>query len=106
MALFNTRSNGWFHMHDGIIHSIMVCTKEEYDAFCREEMVWNAGEGRLVDLKTVGRDWVENGYVTYQSWSEICEGDTYKLDYTTPIGEQIVIFGDCAYFPWISNDDD
>ncbi|MBO7693884.1 MAG: hypothetical protein J6T10_14785 [Methanobrevibacter sp.] len=105
-----------FETNSSSTHSVTVCEKSDWDKFVKGELVlW--GE-KLIPLTEAKRMWQEYNetfsgtncdirtfeeycefeYIkTYKEWLDNYDLETYKEDFTTSKGEEIVVFGVYGY---------
>ena len=109
---------GVFETNSSSTHSITICTSEEYKKFLNGELYVDY-HGHLYTLEQIeakyekdNREWKEKyghnyandiehymeleGFYDYQRWEDY-DYEEYKESYTTPNGEEIVVFGKYGY---------
>ena len=110
---------GVFETNSSSVHSLTICSKEEYDSWYRGKVLydkWNqcfvTYEDALEDLKEDYEDdntinWEDedqikellndNGIKTMEEFFDGIDFETFEEEYTTPLGEKIVAFGYFGY---------
>ena len=105
---------GVFETNSSSVHSLTMCTAEEYKKwedgevlFCKYEDMFGTKEEIIEELKKKpwlrNVDWNDEDYVsdifsdegvkTYEEFFEDDWFETYRQRYTTPSGDEIVAFG-------------
>lgn len=87
--------NNVFETNSSSVHTLCICTKEEYEKFKNGELLYD------LDLDVLTPD-VQNkrgdGYITYNEfWEDDGCLETYHEEYTSPSGDKIVVFGKCFW---------
>lgn len=79
-----------FETNSSSVHSLVICTKAEYDAFKNGEVRFNEWTEEFVPL-TERRDGIYN-YDEFQEYG-YSYGEPYSHQFTTPSGDEMVAFG-------------
>ena len=83
---------GVWETNSSSVHSICICTKEDYDKWENGELWYDEYEDKLTASST--NKWDENNYSYTNFWDERCEYyDTFEERYVTPHGDEVVAFG-------------
>lgn len=84
---------GVFETNSSSVHSLTICTQEEYDRWQNGEMVLDTSIDRIVDVKDIDSN-KKYRYETYDEYNESASNyEEFEETYTTKSGDQIVIFG-------------
>lgn len=84
---------GVFETNSSSVHSLTICTQEEYDRWQNGEMVLDTSIDRFVDVKDIDAN-KKYRYETYDEYNESASNyEEFEETYTTKSGDQIVIFG-------------
>lgn len=107
---------GVFETNSSSTHSITICTKEEYKSFVNNELYIDDYSGELITQEELegmfekyNKEYEEKygkilyhsledfkkdeGIYTYEEWCSDEDLEKYHEEYTTPKGEEIVVFG-------------
>lgn len=112
---------GTFETNSSSTHAMIICTAEEFEKLCNNELI--IFDGELITVEEARRNWnrfcqqydrrenmIPDGtpadeivsqltekweYDTYDSWGE--EYEPFEHVYKTPAGEEIVAFGYFGY---------
>lgn len=88
-----------FETNSSSTHSMTICTKNEYEQWKNGELLFDRYRDELVKPEDIK----EKDDYRYQTYESYCEGDEdcylegYCENYTTPSGDEIVIFGEYGY---------
>ena len=87
---------GTFETNSSSTHSICICMKEDYNKWIAGEMIYDYYCEKLVPIeeKYKGSSY---RYRTYEQYNSSYDLNEYKEEFTTPNGEQIVVFGEYGY---------
>lgn len=99
MKILKTIRKGTFETNSSSTHSMTICTKSEYKKWENGELLFDRYDEKLVNPKDI-KEQDDYRYLTYEKYSNdedryYLEG--YKENYTTPSGDEIVIFGEYGY---------
>ena len=84
---------GVFETNSSTTHTLTICTKEEFEKWQNGELLFDYYKDKLVEKP---QDWEEDSrgeLRTYGEWYEDEYLETYEEKYTSPSGDEIVIFG-------------
>lgn len=85
---------GVFETNSSSVHSITMCTEEDFDKWVNGEFYYDDWNEKFVKEKPDNDE--ENRFLTYDQffndWGYI-EYETYKKECITPGGEKIIAFG-------------
>ena len=94
---------GTFETNSSSTHSLCICTKEEYDAWENGETLidrwknyeysFNREDPLFVPNTEQYKNDEEGQYVTYEKYWDEEYLECFDVEYTTPSGETIEIFG-------------
>ena len=92
---------GVFETNSSSTHSLCICTKEEFDKWVNGEVLYEhhwSGD----NFVEIPKDYEENpdeyeDLQTYEQWSEDEYLEYYEESYTTPSGDEIIVFGKYGY---------
>lgn len=84
---------GVFETNSSSVHSITMCTSDEYDKWVNGELLWDYWNDKLIKPEDRDPDEEDDNYYTYDDFYEKIEYETYEENFTTPKGEKIVAFG-------------
>lgn len=88
-----------FETNSSSTHSMTICTKSEYEKWMNGELLFDRYNEKLVNPEEI-KEQDEYRYLTYEQYSndeDRCCLEGYKENYTTPSGDEIVIFGEYGY---------
>ena len=96
---------GIFETNSSSTHSICICTAEEYDKFIHGQFYYDILGDELVEKEKVEKERLTKGdyfdeerFQTSEGLNHYWDGlDRYKTRYTTPSGDNIVVFGAYGY---------
>lgn len=105
---------GVFETNSSSVHSITVCSQDDYDKWIKGDMVYDSIENILIskeqcietycpdinpaDQDSINEALLEEGLETFEKYHDDDLGfDFFKKDFTTPNGEKIKVFG---YYGW------
>ena len=87
-----TIRNGVWETNSSSVHSLTICTKEEYDKWRKGDLWYDWGKETITDDPI--NKWNEDNYGFERFWEEVEHyEDTFEEFYTTPSGDEIVVFG-------------
>lgn len=105
-----------FETNSSSIHSLTVCSKSNYDSWVDGNMYWDRRNEKLVSKDEVEKKYKEHcdyekahgnepdefeywaeQYYTYEKYQDYIYMETYKVNYTSESGDNIVIFGYYGY---------
>lgn len=85
------RFNVW-ETNSSSVHSISICTKEDYDKWVNGELFYDASSDKFTNEPT--NKWDEENYNYEDFWDNYCEYyEGFTETFTTPHGDEIVAFG-------------
>lgn len=99
---------GVFETNSSSVHSITMCSDDEYNRWKNEELLYSRLDEDFTTLDEIKRenrdvDWddgecvkefmTNEGFQTYDEFFENYDFETYKTTYTTKSGELIHAFG-------------
>lgn len=87
---------GIFETNSSSIHSICICTEDEYEAWRRGETLFNRwcyGDNQFVPNTEEYRNDEEGQYVTCEEYWDDEYLEPFKEEYVSPSGDRIVAFG-------------
>ena len=79
-----------FETNSSSVHSLVVCTKAEFEAFKRGELFYDNWSRKLVYSEE--KDYKTLNYSEFQDYGYEY-GETYYKQFTTPSGDEMVAFG-------------
>lgn len=79
-----------FETNSSSVHSLVVCTKAEFEAFKRGELFYDGWSDELVSSEE--KDHKVLNYGEFQDYGYEY-GETYYEQFTTPSGDEMVAFG-------------
>lgn len=85
----NIRKNV-FETNSSSVHSLCICTEEEFDAWKKGELYYNYWSDEFTKSPVDG--WNEDNQ-TYEGFFEESWLETYEEHFTTPSGDKMVAFG-------------
>ena len=85
----NIRKNV-FETNSSSVHSLCICTEEEFDAWKKGELYYNYWDDEFTKNSVNG--WDEDNQ-TYEGFFEESWLETYEEHFTTPSGDKMVAFG-------------
>ena len=85
----NIRKNV-FETNSSSVHSLCICTEEEFDAWKKGELYYNYWNDKFT--KNPVDRWNEDNQ-TYNGFFEESWLETYEEHFTTPSGDKMVAFG-------------
>ena len=85
----NIRKNV-FETNSSSVHSLCICTEEEFDAWKKGELYYNYWDDEFT--KNPVDRWNEDNQ-TYNGFFEESWLETYEEHFTTPSGDKMVAFG-------------
>lgn len=85
----NIRKNV-FETNSSSVHSLCICTEEEFDAWKKGELYYNYWNDKFT--KNPVDRWNEDNQ-TYEGFFEESWLETYEEHFTTPSGDKMVAFG-------------
>ena len=111
---------GVFETNSSSTHSITICTKDKYKSFVNNELYIDDYSGKLITQEELeemfekyNKEYEEKhgeilfdsledfkkkeGIITYDEWYSDEDYEQYYEEYTTPKGEEIVVFGKYGY---------
>lgn len=107
---------GTFETNSSSTHSITICTKDKYKSFVNNELYIDDYSGKLITQEELEEMFEKNnkeygeilhnsledfkkdeGIITYDEWCSDEDYEQYYEEYTTPKGEEIVVFGKYGY---------
>ena len=104
-----------FETNSSSTHSLTICTKAEHEAWRNGEVYLNEGWNNLKQFitKEEAIEYLKSKGITFENSGEVKETleeegiyaidnykddyETFKLEYTTPNGDEIVAFGYYGY---------
>lgn len=89
---------GVFETNSSSTHSITICSKSEFEAWKRGELLYDMYDENLIDPNSLtDKNDIGEDYQTYDGWNSDYDLNIYKREYTTDGGEEIVAFGKYGY---------
>lgn len=86
---------GVFETNSSSIHSICICTREDYDKWINDELIYNSYSEQL---ESIPEDITNKyKYKTYEQYWDDYEYEHYNEFFTTPSGDRMVAFGTYGY---------
>lgn len=88
-----------FETNSSSTHSITMCTKDDFKKWENGELVYDKWNDELIPTKNKlsEEDQWDNQYQTLEEFFDNNWYETYKEEYTTPNGEEIIAFGYYGY---------
>ena len=90
-----------FETNSSSTHSLTMCTREQYDAWRKGDLVYNDYEEEFYPIDSLTdeqRDLIdEEEFYTYDGYWEMLEYETVEETYITPGGEEVISFGYYGY---------
>ena len=85
------RFNVW-ETNSSSVHSISICTKEDYVKWVNGELFYDIFNEKLTNELT--NKWDEKNYNYEDFWDNYCEYyEIFEKTFKTPHGDEIVVFG-------------
>lgn len=88
---------GVFETNSSSVHSITMCSSEEYGKWMNGEMVYDNYDGVLVSKTDDVLEEIElndERYITVEQYNDFYDGyEQFEKSYTTSSGENVVAFG-------------
>ena len=81
---------GVFETNSSSVHSLCICTEEEFDAWKKSEIYYDYWNDKFT--KNSVNKWNEDNQ-TYEGFFEESWLETYEEHFTTPSGDKMVAFG-------------
>ncbi len=89
---------GVFETNSSSIHTLTVCSLDQYEAWRNGELIYDEYEEQLIPFNEMLHDEDDYRYQTYDYYYEDDEAaEPYVENVVTPGGESIVIFGRAGY---------
>lgn len=87
-----------FETNSSSTHSMTICTKSEYEQWKNGELLFDRYRDELVKPEDI-KEKNDYRYQTYDAYTndDECYLEGYCESYTTPSGDEIVIFGEYGY---------
>lgn len=82
---------GMFETNSSSVHSLVICTKEDYEKFEKGELNLLVYGDQLTEEAPDDEDILSAEQ--YYEWVKNRYFDTYEQSFTTPSGDEIVAFG-------------
>ncbi len=79
-----------FETNSSSVHALTVCTKAEYAAFKNGELLYDNWDDKLVSLEEKNDDTFDYDEFQERGYEY---GGTYSHQFTTPSGDEMVVFG-------------
>lgn len=79
-----------FETNSSSVHSLVVCTKAEFEAFKNGELLYNNWYDKLVSLEEKNDNTFDYDEFQERGYEY---GKTYSHQFTTPSGDEMVAFG-------------
>ena len=90
-----------FETNSSSTHSLTMCTKDDYEKWKNGELVFDRWNDELVspEDKELEDEYGDKDYFTYDEFFDYynSEYETFKQDFTTPNGEEVIAFGYYGY---------
>jgi hypothetical protein len=87
---------GVFETNSSSVHSITMCSQDEYSRWERGELLFDKYHNKFVDSNKVEEYKKENIYLELVDeqgyWNDV-DYETFSEEYVTPNGEKVVAFG-------------
>ena len=103
----NKIRKGIFETNSSSTHTLVICTQEEYDAWERGEMLIDCWKDYEYDFHRKDPFFVPNTeeyrndedkqYVTYEKYWDEEYLECFDVEYTTPSGDVVKVFGKYGY---------
>lgn len=86
---------GVFETNSSSVHTLTMCSKEEYKDWENGELVYDIYKAKLVSKDFINEEErIKEGYLSYNEYDERYEDCEYfEKTYVTKNGEEIVAFG-------------
>ena len=91
---------GVFETNSSSVHSLMVCTKEEFVKFKNGELYFDGWGDQFIDPQVAHAKYTdaemkdEEIFKDYKEWIDSKDWfDTFLQNYTSPSGDELVMFG-------------
>lgn len=81
---------GVFETNSSSVHSLTMCSKEEYERWENGELLFDRWGHKFIDVNSHEVD--EDCYTEKRYWDNT-DYETFYEEYTTPSGETVVAFG-------------
>lgn len=92
---------GTFETNSSSTHSITMCTKEDFKKWENGELVYDDWGDILIPVEnklSEEKQWLDNQYKTPAEFFDKDYYETFKEEYTSPTGEEIIAFGYYGYY--------
>lgn len=94
---------GVFETNSSSTHSLTMCSRKDYDAWKRGDMVYDDYEEELVSIDSLTEEELElvdeDRYYTHEGYYDhcACDYDSFDQTFVSEKGEEIVAFGYYGY---------
>lgn len=85
---------GVFETNSSSVHSLTICSKEEYDKWKKGELLFDKYNETFVEATEDNED---DDVYTYSEYQNSIDNETFRDTYTTKSGDEIVAFGYYGY---------
>ena len=84
---------GVFETNSSSVHSLTICSQEDYDRWEKGELIWDSWDDKLIEANEETSD--DERYETKEVYDDRVDSnyEGFEEKYTTKSGDQIVIFG-------------
>lgn len=86
---------GVFETNSSSTHSLVICTKAEYELFKHNEMIYDTYKDELVPYSKLLLDTEKYRYQDFAHYGHGLE--QFYQEFTTPSGDNMVAFGEYGY---------
>lgn len=87
---------GTFETNSSSTHSICICMKDDYNKWIAGEMIYDNYDEKLISIDEMDKS-RSYRYKTYTQYCDNYDLEGYEAEFTTPSGEQIIVFGEYGY---------
>lgn len=90
---------GVFETNSSSIHTLTMCSKEEYEDWKNGNLVYDKYEEKFITKDFINEEErIQEGYLSYDEYEEeYVDYEHFEETYVTKNGEKIVAFGYCGY---------
>jgi len=86
---------GVFETNSSSTHSLTILTKQQFEDYKGNKLIFDRYGGELVDAKNKSADTDEYRFWTWTEFGDCYE--TYSQKFTTPSGDEMVVIGYYGY---------
>lgn len=80
---------GIFETNSSSTHSLVICTKEQYEKWKNGDLLWEGCDGKFITKEEVDEKEIEDDIYDFDAWGE--EYEQSEENYTSPSGDELII---------------